>query len=315
MLLKSDGTLEDQTKIFLDQNERIILFSAYIKLDQLAKLNHQYKVSEIVVRWAIEDLVKEVSDIALFKYCKENNIILYRNERIHLKAFWNTKDSVLFGSANVTGRGIGEKGLYNFELNGIQEGISFNDKLYLKQIIKDSQVVDARLFAEIKKLVDSIESKEMQYPKLPDKVLTTKDSYLLSELPMSENLNQLFECYTRPDSMDNLSQDCLAHDLLLYHIDSGLNRDQFYDQLNVQFKEHPFIQDLKGYISSANSRRYGEIVNWIKENTTTVPTPRSWELKEQQIVNILYEWICYFDTDFEWNVPGARSQVIAYKPR
>lgn len=315
MLLKSDGHLENLSKKFIQANKSLTLFSAYIKLDQLRVLNQQFTITEIIVRWEIQDLIKGVSDIELYDYCRERDITLYRNTRIHLKAFWNNENAVLFGSANVTGRGIGEKGIFNYELNGIQEEISFEDKLYLKQIVKDSQIVDAKLFSKIKKLVDSIELKEVQYPKLAEVVRSAEDSYLLSELPMSENIDQLFESYLKPDGLDTLNQDCLAHDLLLYKISSGSNRDQFYDTLSVNFNNHRFIQDVKGFIVAAESRRYGEVVNWIKNKTTTVPTPRNWELKQRQIVNILYEWLCYFDTDFEWSIPGARSEVIKYKPK
>jgi hypothetical protein len=62
----------------------------------------------------------------------------------------------------------------------------------------------------------------------------------------------------------------------------------------------------------SKSIRYGGVVEWIQKTTTTVPTPRSWEIKREQIVNILYTWICEFDENFTWNVPGSRSEVIYY---
>ena len=58
-----------------------------------------------------------------------------------LKALWNNNRSVLFGSANITNRGIGETNKYNFELNGVVDNMSFNDQSYLNKIILDSQYV------------------------------------------------------------------------------------------------------------------------------------------------------------------------------
>jgi hypothetical protein len=58
--------------------------------------------------------------------------------------------------------------------------------------------------------------------------------------------------------------------------------------------------------------RYGGVVEWIKNNTTTVPTPMSWEIKKEQIVNNLYEWICEFDEEFTWNTPN-HTQVIYFR--
>ena len=59
--------------------------------------------------------------------------------------------------------------------------------------------------------------------------------------------------------------------------------------------------------------QFGAVRRWFAENTTTVPTPRSFELNSY--VKVLYKWICYFDKDFSWNVPGERSEVIYYKER
>jgi hypothetical protein len=47
-----------------------------------------------------------------------------------MKVFWNNQDSIVFGSANVTGRGLGEKNNCNYELNGIKEALSFVGKDY-----------------------------------------------------------------------------------------------------------------------------------------------------------------------------------------
>ncbi|MBV2224994.1 MAG: hypothetical protein KUL74_09115, partial [Cloacibacterium sp.] len=55
-----------------------LLLSPYIKLEALKTINASNSIREIVVAWHIEDLVKEVSDLDLYQYCKEKNIILYR---------------------------------------------------------------------------------------------------------------------------------------------------------------------------------------------------------------------------------------------
>ena len=57
--------------------------------------------------------------------------------------------------------------------------------------------------------------------------------------------------------------------------------------------------------------QFGAVRKWFSINTTTVPTPRGFELNSY--VKVLYEWICYFDKDYSWNVPGERSEVIYYK--
>ena len=56
---------------FINNNDNISIFSAYIKLEQLKYLNKENKINRIIVRWEIEDLVTGVSDFeVLYEYCK-----------------------------------------------------------------------------------------------------------------------------------------------------------------------------------------------------------------------------------------------------
>ena len=83
----------------------------------------------------------------------------------------------------------------------------------------------------------------------------------------------------------------------------------------LEFNIHPFVNEFKNFVMNCENQsvRYGGVVDWLQKNTTTVPTPRSWELKKDQIVNTLYEWVCFFDESFTWDVPGGHSQVISFK--
>ena len=104
MLYKSGDNLWSGALDFISESEEVSLFSAYIRTEQLKELNRQGKINRIVVRWEIRDLHQGASDLELFRYCKEHQIALYRNTRIHLKCLINEKDQVLLGSANITGR-------------------------------------------------------------------------------------------------------------------------------------------------------------------------------------------------------------------
>lgn len=310
MLKKSQHNLQSSTITFLDESEEIILFSAYIRTEQLKKINHKKNIKQIVVRWEISDLCFGASDLDLYDYCKENKIILLRNTNIHLKAFWNNKGSVFFGSANVTNRGIGEGG--NYELNGEIDYITNNDVLYFKTILNESEYVNDDLFNKIKKIVDlNIDKLPKEVEELPT-IKKKVDFFLLSQLPMFNEVDKIYEASQNQESIHGENLDSLLHDIALYNLDVSMSRDQFMFDLTNKFNNHPFILALKEQIKSRQSLGYGRVINWIQNNTTTVPTPRSWELKQKQIVNILYDWICYFDDEFSWDRP-THSQVISYK--
>lgn len=314
MLHKSGINLESNAIKFIENNDTITLFSAYLKLEELKKINKSQKINRIIVRWEIKDLCLGVSDIELYQYCLDNGIALYRNTRIHLKVFWNDAQDIIFGSANVTGRGLGEKGRYNYELNGFVNDIDYEDVSYFNEIIINSEYVTSTLFKEINSLVDQTELPTLDYPKLKTK-RNKEDYFLLSNLPMTETVEELFKGYCTPENLNIDEINYVSHDIALYEIPKELDKSDFLNYIEKAFNSHPFIRKLKEHIKNSprQSLNYGGVVRWIQDNTTTVPTPRAWEIKQDIIVNILYSWICNLDNDFEWSIPGSRSQVIFYK--
>ena len=315
MLYKSGVNLENGVIDFLEKNESITLFSAYLKLDQLKKINSKKNIKQIIVRWEIQDLCLGVSDLELYEYCSANKIILKRNTRIHLKAFWNNKRAVVFGSANVTKRGLGEGNEHNFELNGQQENCSNDDRLYLKQIIFKSEFITEDLYQKIiKKVEEAKKLPKVIYPVL-ETVKQEQDQFLLSQLPMFEKIELLYEGYHSPKTLDELEVSCLIHDLILYNIHKDLDKETFYSKLKHEFNNHVFILALKAQVKNDSRKAlgYGRTIRWIQENTTTDPTPRSWEFKEDQIINILFNWISFFDHEFthELKYPNG-SDLLVY---
>ncbi len=311
MLFRSNFNLETGALSFLNDNERILLFSPYIKYGELQKINQKHHIDQIVVRWEIRDLCLGVSDLELYDYCKKHNIKLFRNTKIHLKAFWNYRRSVFFGSANVTNKGLGEGG--NWELNGLEPCMSFDDITYLNEILDSSEYVTDELYDQIKNCVLSVNLPTLLYPEIPTRKKKV-DFFLLSQLPMYHNVGELYEVYLGKALLNDEELECAAHDLVLYKVPKGLSFEEFEGKLKANFNAHPFIISFKEHIKSqpSQSMNYGSVVRWISENTTTVPTPRNWEIKQRQIVNILYDWIVLFNDDFAWSIPGNRSQVIYY---
>ena len=87
------------------------------------------------------------------------------------------------------------------------------------------------------------------------------------------------------NDLDDLDRNCLSHDLNTFNIGLGQNSDLMLSQLKVNFNSHEFIIAFKNEVKGSSrgaSMGYGAVVRWIQENTTTVPTPRSWELKQEK---------------------------------
>jgi hypothetical protein len=318
MLFRSGDNLSRGVLDFIDNSKELTLYSAYIKTNQLIKLNKDGKITRIVVRWEIKDLHQGSSDLDLYHYCVDNRIALYRNSRIHLKCLRNNEDDVFLGSANFTGRGIGEvPPAYNLELNALSRNISLVDALYLDKIISQSEYMTEELFQKIEMLLANLPTYKSQDDvySSPDLFLNTYqgENYLISDLPMFYGVERLYESAHNYMDLDSIQKQCLSHDIAIYGVDIFQSQRDFYDELKVAFNSHVFINKLKEEVkkNARKSLNYGSIIRWIRENTKTVPTPISWELKEQQVVNVLFDWICYFDRDFYLERPGY-SQILRF---
>ena len=321
MLYKSGGNIEDGTLTFINDNQSVTLFSAYLKLEALKKINESKKIKRIIVRWEVKDLCLGVSDFEeLYRYCCENSIALYRNTRIHLKAFWNNETKVLFGSANVTNKGILSKGsYYNYELNGVNDHMSFEDVCYLNYIISKSQYVTESLFNDIREKIERITPPKLDFDNVSSE-RREADMFLISELPMFEDLDRIYEAYLHPNELSMFDQSCLAHDIAIFSIPDNLNsRDAFFRFLKKSFNEHEFIVKFKtAVINHTDERRpsrngsmhFGGVKNWFRNNTTTVPTPRGHELTD--FISVLYKWIEKFDDSFTYSIEGQYSEILRH---
>jgi hypothetical protein len=315
MLNQSNDSLITSLIKFSRNSNRIKLYSAYIQSDVIKQINILNNIDFIIVRWEIADLVNGVSDLGLYNYCKEYRIKLFRNTRLHLKAIVNDNNQIIFGSSNYTNKGLALTNNFNFELNSNLENLDSSDLIYLNQILRDSEYIDEYKFNLIKAEVNKYEKLKFEIKEIPTQK-NSLDKFLISQLPMSKNFELLFDYYKNSKYDTIEEQNCFIHDLVLFDIVTpGLSYDHFTGQLKTSFNKNEFVLKLKEFIKTQpdKSLRYGGVVDWIKQNTTTVPTPLSWELKEQEIVNILYYWITSFDSDFTTSIPGRRSEVIFYR--
>ena len=297
---------------FITESDNLTIYSAFIKNDLLNELikHANGRIKQIIVRWQSDDLIKGVSDLDVFKTCRQNNITLYRNTSLHAKCIINEKGDCILGSSNYTNNGMLKSEASNWEINTKVQQIDFNSRVLLQRILMESNLVTEEWVKEVEELLKDF-SKEDKSFELPS---SENIDFLISSLPMCSHPEVLWEIIYQDKVVPFEELSAASHDLALYHIIEEYNtKEDFLADLGVNFNSHPFISNLIQFIKDNNSCRYGQLVNWIKGNCTEVPVPRSWQLKEKQIVNILYEWICYFNHDFKFvrKYPYG-SDVIEY---
>jgi hypothetical protein len=296
------------------------VFAPFIRTNKLAEILNVTVCELIVVRWQAGDLVQGVCDFEeLFRFCQSNRIALYRNTNIHLKAVVNEHDQVMFGSANITNLGMGASA-GNWELSGILGPLAPEDRMYLSRIVQESDLVDQVYFDHLRKRIEELKSVHRDIPRIPEVVLERDLSraFLLSSLPMSSDPELLWHLYSNMDdaTVPKEALDCALHDIVTYGMPLGLDRVAFEAALRSAFNTHPFIVALKNAIVDRPNRFMGftDLSIWLAKNTTTVPTPKRWDIRDQNHVSILHNWITAFDQDFhsEKRYPNG-SDRLAYR--
>lgn len=327
-LARSGDTLFTTAEAFIRKNADVVVLSAYIKKATLEKLNESCNINQVVVAWKMQDICSGASDFEeLYEYCRDNNIELFRNTRIHLKVIWDYAAAAFLGSANISNRGIQSKGSnFNWELSAIVNNLSVEDQQYLQQRILESQLITDERMKALRKFRDSIQYDE---PEIPSFELSEEktDRFLINQLPFFRDVDSLFHAYANPESLSHGDMKDLAHDLALYRVPSGLSLQEFEAYISNAFLNHPFIESFCHWVKAIKpnhpdpnrkaSVRFGSVTQWFTDHTTTVPTPRPWELSED--INVLYNWICYFDPDFQQTGRpyggGTRgSNLLQYRP-
>ena len=298
---------------FITKSETLTIYSAFIKNDLLNELikHADGRIKQIIVRWQSDDLIKGVSDLDVFETCRQNDITLYRNTSLHAKCIVNEKGDCILGSSNYTNNGMLQSETSNWEINTKVQQIDFDSRVLLQRILMESNLVTEEWIIEVEELLDGFDKTE----KTLDLPSSENIDFLISSLPMCSHPEVLWEIIYQDKVVPFEELSAASHDLALYHIIETYNtKEDFLADLGANFNSHPFISNLIQFIKDNNSCRYGQLVNWIKGNCTEVPVPRSWQLKEKQIVNILYEWICYFNEDFRYirKYPNG-SDIIEYK--
>ena len=309
--------LFNEIRSYLSQtknDEQIFLYVPYIKTRILEKLikNISNQIT-IITTWHINDLISGSSEMELYQFCEDENIALYIHNKIHLKVYSINLESAITASGNISHNGQMSGG--NYEVGVLVENLSVQDKLYLEKIKHEATFVDDDVF---KTYLERYEKCKKEAPEQIDfedpKIIPKKDYFLKSALPMTENIDDLIQGYTKINSdlqpSDNIeTANCIYHDLANYKIELGLSEKEFREKLKVQFFSHPFTRKINEFIETSERTQFGFIKRWVRDHCTDVPLPRPWEFTKN--IQILYHWFVELgDGDYEIFVHSNYTESI-----
>ncbi|WP_299708413.1 hypothetical protein [uncultured Pontibacter sp.] len=297
----------------MKNSSKLYIYVPYIKLKPLKEILAETKnVELIIVRWEPKDLLSGASDLEVYPFLKERGITLYRNKRLHMKAFLDNYERCLIGSANISSRALNIplSPNYNYELATIVGSLSLEDRLYFINIEKESLLITDNVYEQIKaQLLEKdfdfeIENDFQIRFEAPDK------DFLISSLPMSFNVASFFSIYQNGNAPNEVELNCFLHDLTLYDIPLGLSPNELFLRLQSSFFTHPFIAAFVDFLKLKGELRFGAVKEWIQKSCEDVPIPRRWEITEN--IQILYRWITTLgEGNFRIYQPN-HSQVLQF---
>ncbi len=277
-----------------------------------ALLDGQSNVKAVFVRWETKDLILGSSDLEIYPYLKEKGITLYRNSRLHLKAYLDDYKKCFLTSANISSRALNlpPYSKYNYEIGTVVENLSIEDRLYFSIIESESILITDNIY---KQLCEQLPEKKKEFPdeeefslkfEAPDK------DFLISSLPMTYSVETLYRIYEDKEFVSDVELNCVLHDLAIYQIPLGLPSNEFREKLNDAFFSHRFIKSFLENLETTNEIYFGTAKEWVHKNCTDVPTPRKFEITEN--IQILYRWIVKLENGkYKVDVPFSHSERLS----
>ncbi len=313
MLYKNGIDLQSKLSEYISNSQGLFVFSPYIKLETLkALIDGQENVKAVFVRWETKDLILGSSDLEIYPYLKAKGITLYRNSRLHLKAYLDEYKKCFLTSANISSRALNLPPYenYNYEIGTIVEDLGIEDRLYFSIIESDSILITENIYNQLcvqlpeKKKVFPDEEEFHLEIEAPDK------DFLISALPMTYSIETLYRIYEDNEFVNDLELNCVLHDLAIYKIPLRLPSAEFRAKLTDAFFSHKFIKGFLQNLETTGEIYFGTAKDWIHKNCTDVPTPRKWEITEN--IQILYKWIVKLGNGkYRVDVPGAYSERLS----
>ena len=277
----------------------IIIMSAFTTSEAtlylLKDIPNNIKVS-LVTRWNKQDICSGSSDLGVAKIIFDKGGRIFRNPRLHAKIYMIDKEKLLFGSANMTSRGLAlVKHESNIECMSKIEDVTADDIIFVNSLINDSNIVNKAFIDELQKQIEQFESPDWDESRIQE----------ISSKPKGIFVNDFPFCEYPEILMENVDSINGKHDISIFKLPA---RDLDMEILRVNFENANIVKWLNASI--VNKVSFGELSANIHDALLDEPKPYRKEIKELEI-NLL-NWISILLSDkFQIYVPPGRySQII-----
>lgn len=286
-------------KSFNCAKSEIIVISAFTTSDAtsylLKDISEGVKVT-LVTRWSKHDIVSGSSDLNVAKIIFDNGGRVFRNPLLHAKIYMIDKEKLLFGSANMTCKGLGIGNLpINIECLSHLEDVTIDDIFFINSLINDSSIVDQSFIDELQNQLSETTSQDWDESRIKDIALKPKGIFV-NDFPYCNTPNML---------MGESSTENVYHDLKIIGCNLGniSNCDiaKSFEKSNViTWFDRKLIESMS----------FGELSKTIHNSLLDDPKPYRKDIKELE--SNLFNWIqALLNHKYKIYIPdGGYSQII-----
>lgn len=316
-----DSLHERVTELIESADIAVDCYSPFVTTSVFSNLIEKRKsgvVASLVTTWDLSDLLSGYSDIKLFDECKKSGIYLFLNRNLHLKSYVADYRSLLTGSANLTGAGLGLTKKPNLETLVSMQTPEQRYLIFLAKVKRDSILVTDDIHDMFASALNEFPKSDLEVVDrigaiqagLNDQLMTSKH-FLISALPMSRSIETLFDVLNGNQNHEFEIVASARHDIANFDLESQSFSDisHFRRVLQDRFFDHPFIVALCEFID--RPRRFGSIKEWVQSNCTDVPVPSRRDLTGN--VQVLYNWLVDLGDDRYQVTRPKYSELIAPK--
>lgn len=287
------------------EDSEVILCSPFVKASSLQWILEQLPACTpvtLLTRWRPEEICAGVSDLEVWPIIKgrpQSNLCLLWE--LHAKMY-RFGESILIGSANLTGSGLGLARNPNYEILALPECPAemrtFEEHL-LSVSTKVNNVIYDRMVASIGDLED-----EPAPPPIGGEF--SLEARPIAWIPRTRNPEHLIALYLGKEwELGASLRKAVEEDLLALSIPQGYSGDKFRKIVAAGLRERPFFRDLYAYCKEP--RRFGEVRTWLSRGEwCSEKSPPATEIWQATI-----RWIAYFlPESLELSTPGEYSEVV-----
>jgi len=293
-ILFTDEYSKALKEALIEASERIVVCSAFIKLNALTELLEGVNVGQvsIVGRWQKRDLLAGVSDLEVFELCESSGWKFGIDLNLHGKLFIVDNREVFLGSANMTSQGLGLGAMSNLEF-GTRIEVQHEDLSKISNYLgSDITWLDPAIYSL---LVDEIDNYE-----IGEDINSQQSSWgqeIMNQIAKPvEHLwvNELV--HVGPDKFLNL--DLSTREAEQSFALLGLNIDDLGSQhIKTRFRESRSYMWLIYLVEKHEDCSFGFVTSALHDALLEDPKPYRRDVK--QMVSRLFEWAEFLEEDFQ----------------